>query len=431
MAKGSQIGLQKGKLGNTVKYRISGSNNKEEQGTRAYQPVVANPKTISQSVQRVKMAPAVNFYRAFKDDILDHSFQSVKYGARCHSAFMKAALNMESGYPFIVKGETMLIPGEYLMSKGSIPTLDYLFNWDEQFQVYLQIPFMAVTNDDSTVASWYQDVLSRAPFLHDGDQITLALVLGKEDASTFAYVRRIIIDSKSTLEGTVADYLHENLGVTISPTGAISLLGAYNTYDIQGVAVIASRPTISPATGTVTWERSTQFMKVNYGLPYLRTNYFSQDAYDLAIESLSAAKRSNVTSDWYLNQGKAAAQSQKIPVAPIPDMPISIVTTYKPSWVEHPERLPWGIEPITLPDGGSEDTLEIILSSDDDLDVNLVALRNADNQSSVQCSKSKQSDGTIRIIFRLGDVATGTWIVAEYDARQITGRMEVNYTENP
>lgn len=327
MAKGSQIGLQKGKLGNTVKYRIAGSNNKEEQGTRAYQPVVANPKTISQAVQRVKMAPAVNFYRAFKDEILDHSFQSVKYGARCHSAFMKAALNMESGYPFIAKGETILVPGEYLMSKGSIPTLTYLFNWNEQFQVNLQVPFLAVTNDDSTVASWFQDVLSAAPFLRDGDQITIALVLGKEDITAFSYVRRIIIDSQSTVEETVSVFLRDNLGMTISPTGVVTLLGAYREYDIQGAAVIASHPTISPATGAVTWERSTQSMKVNYGLPYLTTNCFSQEAYDFAIASLSAAKRSNVTSDWYLNQGKAAAQAQKIPVAPIPEDIIEVIET--------------------------------------------------------------------------------------------------------
>lgn len=322
MAKGSQIGLQKGKLGNTVKYRISGSNNKEEQGTRAYQPVVRNPKTVSQAVQRVKMAPAVNFYRAFKDEILDHSFQGTKYGARSHSTFMKAALNMESGFPFIPKGVTTLIPGEYLMSKGSIPTLDYKFDISRN----LEVPILAVEHDDMTVASWFQDILSTAPFLRDGDQITLALVLGNGSSSSFDYVRRIIIDSHSTVEGNISDYLHDNLGVTISPDGVVSMILGYDEYYIEGAAVIASRPTISQTTGAVTWERSTQYMIVNYGLTYLTNDWFTQEAYDIAIESLSATKRSEVTSKWYLNKGKSAAEAQSLPDAPI-ELPFTLGET--------------------------------------------------------------------------------------------------------
>ena len=56
----------RGKRGNSVYYKLTNSNNKETQGERAYVGKVANPKTLQQAIQRVKLAPAVNFYRAFK-----------------------------------------------------------------------------------------------------------------------------------------------------------------------------------------------------------------------------------------------------------------------------------------------------------------------------------------------------------------------------
>ena len=424
MAKGSQLGLQKGKLGNTVKYRISGSNNKEEQGTRAYQPVVANPKTMAQAAQRVKMTPAVNFYRAFQEEILDHSFQGEKYGARCHAAFMKAALKMNVGFPFVPMGREAVAPGEYLMSRGSIPSMVY--DWDDTGK--LVCAALAVEDGLDEFGVWSQDVLSAAPWLQNGDQITIAFVLGNEDGNEFPFVCRLVLDTENTTDqiGNVLD----NLKIQFSGEGVVALNGIFG-YDIEGAVIIVSRPTISQTTGAVSWLRSTEHMKPNFMLGYMRQRFFSQDAYDAAMYTYMAASKNNITSDWYLNQGKAAAQSQKIPVAPLPDMPISINATYKPSWTEHPERLPWGMEPITLPEGGSEDTLEILLSSDDDLDVNLVAIRNADTQSSVQLSKSKQSDGSIRAILTLGSVATGTWIEAVYDSKKITGRMQVSYSENP
>lgn len=321
MAKGSQIGLQKGKLGNTVKYRISGSNNKEEQGTRAYQPVVANPKTMAQAAQRIKMTPAVNFYRAFQEEILDHSFQGEKYGARCHAAFMKAALNMNVGFPFVPKGRDAVAPGEYLMSKGSIPSMVY--DWDDKGK--LVCAALAVEDGLDDFGAWSQDVINAAPWLQNGDQITIAFVLGNEDGNEFPFVCRLVLDTENTTDqiGNVLD----GLKIQFSGEGVVALNGIFG-YDIEGAVIIVSRPTISQTTGAVSWLRSTETMKPNFMLGYMRQRFFSQDAYDAAMYTYMAASRNNVTSDWYLNQGKAAAQSKKIPVAPVPeDIPEFIVTS--------------------------------------------------------------------------------------------------------
>lgn len=319
MAKGSQIGLQKGKLGNTVKYRISGSNNKEEQGTRAYQPVVANPKTMAQAAQRVKMTPAVNFYRAFQEEILDHSFQGEKYGARCHAAFMKAALKMNVGFPFVPMGREAVAPGDYLMSRGSIPSMVY--DWDDNGR--LVCAALAVEDGTDEFGVWSQDVLNAAPWLQNGDQITIGLVLGNEDGNEFPFVCRLVLDTANTSDmiGNVLD----GLKIQFSGEGVVALNGIYG-YDIEGAVIIVSRPTISQTTGAVSWLRSTETMKPNYMLGYMRQRFFSQDAYDAAMYSYMATSKNNLSSDWYLNQGKATAKSQSVPEAPI-KMPFTLGAT--------------------------------------------------------------------------------------------------------
>ena len=121
MAKGSINGVRKGKKGDSVYYKVSGSNNKEKQGERQYVAKVSNPKTTAQVEQRMKLAPAVNFYRAFRDEVLDHSFQGVKYGGRSHSEFMKLAMKMQlSELPYLIKGENQVIPASYIVSKGGL-----------------------------------------------------------------------------------------------------------------------------------------------------------------------------------------------------------------------------------------------------------------------------------------------------------------------
>lgn len=424
MAKGSQIGLQKGKLGNTVKYRISGSNNKEEQGTRAYQPVVANPKTMAQAAQRVKMTPAVNFYRAFQEEILDHSFQGEKYGARCHAAFMKAALKMNVGFPFVPMGRDAVAPGEYLMSRGSIPSMVY--DWDNGGR--LVCAALAVEDGTDEFGVWSQDVLNAAPWLQNGDQITIAFVLGNEDGNEFPFVCRLILDTNNTTDmiGNVLD----GLKIQFSGEGVVALNGIYG-YDIEGAVIIVSRPTISQTTGAVSWLRSTETMKPNFMLGYMRQRFFSQDAYDAAMYSYIAASKNNLSSDWYLNQGKATAQAKKIPVAPIPDLPDVITVTYKDTWSESTENKPWGFEDIVLPEGGSEETLEIVLKRKSELNVALAGLRNASDKSAVQCTKTLQDDGSIKMVMTLSAVQTETWIEAVYDSQAITGRMQISYIENP
>ena len=307
MAKGQMLGLSRGKIGNKVFYRISGSNNNEKQGSREYQAEVSNPKTMNQAIQRVKVTPASNFYAAFCEDILDHSFQGVKYGGRCQAMFMEYALSMESGFPFVPKGFQGVIPGEYLMSKGSIPSLDFTFDNDTE-----QIFITAIKDEHfNELGQWSQTLIGRSGFIKDGDQITFAFILTTNTKETFPFVARVIVDSSS--EENLGD-LQDTVNLYFYTDGAVAPRAIFT--DILGACIIVSRPKISKSNGKVSWLRSSSTMKVNYDLQWLEQFHFSQQAYNNALDSLVGTSKNSFNSDWYLNGGTRGLTENDYPAYP-------------------------------------------------------------------------------------------------------------------
>lgn len=121
MAKGvGLISTFRGKMGNTVMYRIKDSATKETQGLRVYQPQVSNPQTDYQLDQRIKMAAVNNCYRALKP-LIDRGFEGVDYGNLSRREFMKLALTNPYSGPFVVKGSTTPYPVLSPISKGTLP----------------------------------------------------------------------------------------------------------------------------------------------------------------------------------------------------------------------------------------------------------------------------------------------------------------------
>ena len=82
----------------------------------------SNPKSAGQSAQRMKMAPAQQFYLAFSS-ILDHSFEAVQYGVKSRWYFLSKAL--KSSPVAYEKGMTGFVPCEYAVSEGSLPSTVY------------------------------------------------------------------------------------------------------------------------------------------------------------------------------------------------------------------------------------------------------------------------------------------------------------------
>ena len=305
MAKGYSNGVKRGKLGNTVLYKLSNSNNKVTQGERAYTGEVRNPKTLNQAIQRLKMAPAVNFYRAFKNEILDHSFEGVKYGGRSNSTFMKAALKLAAGYPFLEQGDTQLAPAAYQMSRGSLNGFETSF---ENRTNFICEP-LSLYEVGCTFGEWSQSIIDSCPWVNDGDQITFAFIL-ESSSNPYALVHRIVLDTTSTQSAT------SFMGVLdVTVDGTITVKVGNTAVGILGACIILSRPDVSQVSGAVTWQRSTSFMLVNNENANAAA-FFTQSAYNAAVESYMAATGSKLNSTFYLNQGKAKIASQSIPAAP-------------------------------------------------------------------------------------------------------------------
>lgn len=107
---GKSVGLLapiSGRVGNTVGYVLKDS--KQTQGWRVYQPVVRNPQSDGQMVQRVKMAAVNNLYRDLKV-VIQRGMENTAYGYAARKKWLSIALGQQFEGPYIIKGYTMGLP---------------------------------------------------------------------------------------------------------------------------------------------------------------------------------------------------------------------------------------------------------------------------------------------------------------------------------
>ena len=168
MAKGSFLGVKRGKLGDAVGYNVTNSNDKNKQGWRVYQPVVANPQSDGQMVQRCKMAAVNNLYRALKD-VIRRGFENHKYGDESRRAWLKVALGQDfSTGPWMVKGSMQPVPIKNVpITVGSLPSVDVTFD-DSTGEYVTNIPCDAAPSDIAALSS-----LFIAAGYREGDQVTI------------------------------------------------------------------------------------------------------------------------------------------------------------------------------------------------------------------------------------------------------------------
>lgn len=289
MAKGNAfIGIVTGKLGDTVGYRVANSADKVVQGWRPYKSTVNNPQTEAQSIQRLKMSPAVNFYRAL-GTILNNAWQGQKYGTRSRNYFMSAAMSQSTGIPFIVKGDKRFYPGEYQVAQGSLVRQSVTAIADNLLTTSLISP--GVTGTWGEVS---QGLINKNFGIKDGDKLTFIFV-GTSDLGEYlpAY-SYVILDTTNT---TAASEILASSNLSFSGAADAALqIGVVNAVtDIVAGAVILSR--LDTSTGTQ-WLRSNSTMFVTEAYKEI---WMGTTAYQAAITSYM--KSDNVSSDWYLNAG--------------------------------------------------------------------------------------------------------------------------------
>lgn len=192
MAKGiGLIGNFKGKVGNTVGYKLSASNTGNTQGIRVYQPIVRNPKTSAQAEQRAKLAPINATYRALKM-VIDRGNEGLPYGNKSRLAWLKQAFKAEN-MPWIIKGATPNFPVICQLTKGSLVGLSFETDGDG-----LSIDANGVTSETTlnTIGGVSTALLAAYPSLKAGDQITI-VVMKHENNGMLPAIFSFVLDTKS------------------------------------------------------------------------------------------------------------------------------------------------------------------------------------------------------------------------------------------
>lgn len=201
MAKGSAMGLWRGKKGSSVFYKIKNSNSAQKQGIRERVYEVSNPKSSAQASQRMKMAPAQAFFGALSD-ILNRGAQGTKYGGLTRQEFMSYALKMTTGFPYVQKGESAVVPGAYRIAKGNLGDIKP-DHWDNAQQNNTRLYFSYGVGDFADFASDSAiDADTLTTYINgggqEGDQITLVacvyngLTFGYNFASFYARVGEMV-----------------------------------------------------------------------------------------------------------------------------------------------------------------------------------------------------------------------------------------------
>lgn len=121
MSKGSLFWSKaSGKLGEVVLSQVKG-----QQISRAYQPKVANPRSTSQTLQRIRFANAVKFYKHATQALFKFAYEDKRQNESDYNAFMRKNSNVAA----YVTRESYLnqfypaIGNQWLLADGSLPSL--------------------------------------------------------------------------------------------------------------------------------------------------------------------------------------------------------------------------------------------------------------------------------------------------------------------
>lgn len=195
MAKGNLfLGHARGKVGSLVFSRQDG-----EQVTRALNTRPKNPQTDQQIVQRA-IAGTVMYAYSYLQEICNHSFEGIAYGAKSQQYFTKVnmdllrqlyAANPTNTNPmmFSKKNSKSGVANAYIISKGSItntPIQPKLVTEEgASVPTIADIEFPAIKNEETV-----SDYLAAIGLAKAKDQLTLILV-----RPTFDVIGRVYDDS--------------------------------------------------------------------------------------------------------------------------------------------------------------------------------------------------------------------------------------------
>lgn len=336
MATGSfMMGTLKGKLGETVAMRRNG-----KQVVRAYISNPKNPNSQKQQVQRMVQATAAQAYSAMKK-ICDHSFEGVQVGQKSMSYFMSKNMAylrasvvansdgtlVNASADYVRKGVNLPVLNKYIVSKGTLPSVEINDNAIELAQAYKADSFVGVLSSSAdNIPSALNDFVN-ANNGQVGDWFTFLLMLREngnvqsgQQVYRFAFVRFVVEDFEQGEEtmrvltpslssngilsedyssvffkgnaGEAAPYLIGIDFVNVFP----NLGSEQGQQSICAYAVIHSRQNVGGS-----WQRSNAEFVLRDNWKTLSITYPSD--FEGALASYSGAGEAKGTGDYVLNGG--------------------------------------------------------------------------------------------------------------------------------
>lgn len=187
MSKGSLFwSTSRGKLGDVVLSVRNG-----EQISRKYQPVVKNPRSYSQMLQRVKFAACVKFYGSAMSKFFKFAFQDKKKNESDYNAFIRKNAQYA---PIITKAQAgvddfPVIGNEWILADGSLNPAEVGAGMDRPYFAISQDGLQGYAGDIRYVPI---SVLSHAilvayPDLQNGDIVTFVRVWSDADMSCMSW----------------------------------------------------------------------------------------------------------------------------------------------------------------------------------------------------------------------------------------------------
>ena len=298
----SFFGKRRGRVGDLIFSVLNGN-----QITKQAPAAVANPKSNAQTVQRMKLTPSQKFYDAF-EQLLNHSWQNVKYGSKSRNNFMSLAMKRNGG-PYIARGVSTLIPGTYNISSGSLGAVST--NYVEEENMYeTSLRYTGGQGANETHDSVVRNLLANNTWLESGDKVTFLFVYKDNDGADTRYIPiyrqlRLSEDGSNEIGGgnesveiddwtAIAPQL-ASLSGKLAMREEIWVRGggiSSDNFPVESMGFIVSR-------GDKTEDRRTSGQMAVSNRIY--TQYYSDEAYRYAISTYQSSAGVSIGDEWILN----------------------------------------------------------------------------------------------------------------------------------
>lgn len=302
---GGAFGFLRKSIGSVTYSTIKDGKGKRIQVARSKPTEVANPNTVAQILQRMKVKPAARYYSAF-EEVLSNAFEGIAYGPASRRRFMQLAMSQTG--PYIPKGATRFIPAKYTVSEGSLNGVPVAFGTVNDINagaLYNTKGFSVVLDADNfgntlEQAAWNQ-MIER--IFGGVVQITVLAVTQEADGSFVPHYGRFISDTVAPTGDGAYKALDGVVSVAPQSWGLViydSTKGANQyTWDAAALSSIKAAAVIYSRLDGDTWLRSNADMVISEAL---EVNLYGQEAMSAAIESYQSAQGVNsLNSSWYLN----------------------------------------------------------------------------------------------------------------------------------